>query len=209
MKPMKPAEPMKPSPFASELAALPPEVAAELEDHLMESLAAGVRSGMTEEEARRAALRSLGIPAEVGRACGQAVAAGLAASSGLGWGLKAVAAGWLGLGTFFATRACHASEPTHASLGGITVLTLACVAAALALRRWGGRVAWPLTAWSWGMGAAAGMAFTSTGLQAWLTGGMSLSPILLAVVALFGFASGIFLLVQRVRPRRTAALRAF
>ena len=204
---MKPTERTKRSPFAAELAVLPPEVAAELEDHLMESLAEGVRSGMTEEAARHAAVRSLGIPLEVGRACEQAVAAGLAASSGWGWGLKAVAAGWLGLGTLFATRACQASEPTHASLGGITVLTLACVAAALALRRWGGRVAGPLTAWSWGMGAAAGMALTSKGLQAWLTGGMSLSPALLAVVALFGFTSGIFLLVQRSRPRRAAVLR--
>lgn len=207
MKPMKPAEPMKPNPFASELAALPPEVAAELEDHLMESLAEGVRSGMTEEEARHAALRSLGIPVEVGRACEQAVAAGLAAGTGLGWGLKAVAAGWLGLGTLFATRACQASEPTHASLGGIAVLTLGCVAAALALRRWGGRVAWPLTAWSWGMGAAAGMALTSTGLSAGLAGGIAMSPVLLVIVALFGVASGTLLLVQRVRPRRTAAPR--
>lgn len=58
------------------------------------------------------------------------------------------------------------------------------------------------------MGAAAGMALTSTGLSAGLAGGIAMSPVLLVIVALFGVASGTILLVQRVRPRRTAALRA-
>ena len=57
------------SPFASELAGLPSHLAAELEDHLMESLEAGLRSGMSTEEARQSALRSLGSPLDIARRC--------------------------------------------------------------------------------------------------------------------------------------------
>lgn len=203
--PMKPSEPMKPNPFASELAALPPEVAAELEDHLMESLAAGMRSGMTEEAARHAALRSLGLPLDIGRECEQAVAAGMALRGGWGWGLKLVAAGWLALGALFATRACQASDPTHGSIGSLGILTCACLASGVALRCWGARAAWPLTAWSWGMGAAAVLALVSTGLQRWLQGCMALSPALLAAVALFGVISGMFLAADRLQSLRRAA----
>ncbi|MFM8360382.1 MAG: permease prefix domain 1-containing protein, partial [Verrucomicrobiota bacterium] len=60
MNPVHGTPPGNPGPFANELQALAPAVAAELEDHLMESYAAGLRSGLGAEEARQAALRALG-----------------------------------------------------------------------------------------------------------------------------------------------------
>ncbi|MFM8878472.1 MAG: permease prefix domain 1-containing protein, partial [Verrucomicrobiota bacterium] len=55
--------------FSNELSGIPADIAAELEDHLLECYEAGIRSGMSSEEARQSSLRSLGAPAEIARDC--------------------------------------------------------------------------------------------------------------------------------------------
>lgn len=193
MKPAHDTPPGNPGPFANELRDLPPAVAAELEDHLMESYAAGLRSGLDAAEARQAALRSLGHPDLVGRAC-QAATAGAA---GAGWGFRAAAAGWFLLGAGFATRVCQAADPTPVSLGCLAGLTCASLVMAVGLRHASGWAAWLMVAGSWGLGLGAGLGLSRTTWHGWIQEGMGLSPSMLGTLFLFGLASGGLLAVAR------------
>ncbi len=195
---------MKPHPFAHELSGLPADVAAELEDHLMEAYEAGIRSGLSADAAREAALRSLGQPPEIAAWCGRQTAAraGLPARLAHGHGMAATMGFLVALG--FATRTCAAPDPSHASIGLCAGLTMASLALAMALRRGraGVGVVRIAMAASLSMAAVSASAFVLPGWRGWLHSGMGMSPAFLAVLTLTCMAGGMALAwVERRRLR--------
>jgi hypothetical protein len=185
---------MKPHPFAHELSGLPAAVAAELEDHLMESYDTAIRSGLSEDEAREAALRSLGRPLEIGALCAEQ------SRPPLSTGQRAAVAVWFLLAVGFATRTCEATDPSHVSIGLCAGLTMASMALALALRR--GRVLDVRLAMaaSLAMASASATAIVLPSWRAWIHSGMGMSPAFLAVLAFICLAGGMALM--RVERRR-------
>lgn len=193
---------MKPHPFARELSGLPPEVAAELEDHLMEAYEAGVRSGLSEGEAREAALRSLGRPPEIGALCAEQSRARTASLACLVTGHGVAAAAWFLLALGFATRTCAATDPSHASIGLCAGLALASMALALALRRGRVVVVRMAMAASLAMAAVSTSAIVLPSWRGWVHSGMGMSPAFLAALALTCMAGGMALVrVGGCRPR--------
>lgn len=181
---------MKPHPFTHELSGLPADLAAELEDHLMEAYDAGIRSGLSEGAAREAALRSLGRPLEIGAMCAEQSRARTAFPARLSAGHGVAVAVWFLLAVGFATRTCSATDPSHASIGLCAGLTVTCMGMALALRR-GHIVAVRLAmAVSLAIAAAASSAFLLPGWRVWVHSGMGMSPTVLAVLALSCMAGG-------------------
>jgi len=198
-------KPIERHPFAAELRSLPPEEAAELEDHLMEALAAGLRAGLGEEEARQAALRSLGPPDKIGWACLRERSGEGGVHGGPSWAGWGVVVGWLALGAWSATRVCQATDPSHASLAVVTGLACACVTAALWVRRATGRAPWPLVAWSWTLAVAAAAGLLGKPWQPWVRDGLGLSPTSLAAMMFLGAASGAWLATRRWMASRRFA----
>lgn len=195
---------MKPHPFAHELSGLPADVAAELEDHLMEAYDAGIRSGLSEGAAREAALRSLGRPLEIGAMCAEQSRTRGAFPARLSTGHGVAVAVWFLLAVGFATRTCSATDPSHASIGLCAGLTMASLALAMALRRGraGVGVVRIAMAASLSMAAVSASAFVLPGWRGWLHSGMGMSPAFLAVLTLTCMAGGMALAwVERRRLR--------
>lgn len=193
---------MKPHPFAHELSGLPADVAAELEDHLMEAYEAGIRSGLSADAAREAALLSLGQPLEIGALCAEESRARQASPARLSTGQRAAVAIWFLLAAGFATRTCAATDPSHASIGLCAGLTVASMAMALALRRGSGVLVPLAMAASLSMAAVSASAFVLPGWRGWLHSGMGMSPAFLAVLTLTCMAGGMALAwVERRRLR--------
>jgi hypothetical protein len=180
---------MSQSQFQKELSGLPPEIALELEDHLLESHTAALRSGLSDKDARVAALRSLGSPSDVARQCLEASRLDSSARARLPLPQRVAALGWLGLAIGFASRVCMAKEPTFASVGACVGLSLAALTIALRIRRH--RLSARLgVAVSMGLVAAASLGFVLGAGHPWIQDALALTPPALAFLAVFGALSG-------------------
>lgn len=195
---------MKPSPFAQELAGLPAEVAAELEDHLMEAYDAGVRSGLSPGDARQAALLSLGKPLEIGGLCIEQSRTRTPSPNRLSAGQRAAVASWFFLAVGFAMGTCAAPDPSRASIGLCVGLSLGSMAMALSLRRGRAVVLRLGLVASLAMSLASASAFVLPSWRGWVYSGMGMSPEFLAVLALIGLAGGIALVRPEGRALRPA-----
>lgn len=180
---------MNASPFSLDLAGLPAPLAAELEDHLMESLEAGLRSGISPEEARQSALRSMGAPLDVARRCLRESDPRESHRIPLTPPQRVALVGWLLLGVGFASRVCAASDPSHGSIAACVVLSVGSLAMALLIRR-----AWiPIRlaiGLSLGLTGMAVVAFLQSAWHPWIHNSLALTPAALGILALFGAVSG-------------------
>ena len=191
---------MNPNPFASDLTGLPAHLAAEFEDHLMESLEAGLRSGMSAEEARQSALRSLGSPLEVARRCLRESDPREPHRVPMTPQQRVAVAGWLLLATGFASRVCAAADPSHGSIAACVGLSAGSLAMAFLIRR--ARIRRNLAiGLSLGLTGAALLGLLQAGWHPWIQDSLALTPAALTVLALFGALSGGALTAT---PRRTA-----
>lgn len=191
---------MNSNPFASDLAGLPPDLAAEFEDHLMESLEAGLRSGQSAEEARQSALRSLGSPLEVARRCLRESDPREPHRVPMTPQHRVAVAGWLFLAVGFASRVCEANNPSHESIVACLGLSAGSLAMAFLIRR--ARIPQHLAiGLSLGLTGAAVAGLLQAAWQPWIQDSLALTPAALAVLALFGALSGGALTAA---PRRTA-----
>lgn len=181
--------PMNRTPFSSELAGLPEEISAELEDHLMESLGAEVRSGIPLDDARESALRSLGNPRDISRQCLSELDPQRRRGNPLGLQQRFAIAGWHVLGMGFASRVCAASDPSHVAIAICVGLSIGSFTVALLLRRARLPMQW--------FGGAVSILFAAVSIvvllqpqwQTWIQGSLALSPAILGVFALFGGVS--------------------
>ena len=189
---------MKVSPFSQDLAGLPAPLAAELEDHLMESLEAGLRAGMPFEEARLSALRSTGSPLEVARQCLGESGPRNSRRNPMTPSQQVALVGWLLLGVGFASRVCVASDPSHGSIAACVGLSVGSLAVALMIRR-----AWiPIRlaiGLSLGLTGMAAVALLQSAWHPWIHDSLALTPAALGILALFGALSGGALTATRHR----------
>ncbi|MFM7555048.1 MAG: permease prefix domain 1-containing protein [Verrucomicrobiota bacterium] len=191
---------MNSNPFASDLAGLPSDLAAELEDHLMESMEAGLRSGQSAEEARQSALRSLGSPLEIAQRCQRESDPRESHRVPMTPQQRVAVVGWLLLATGFASRVCAASDPSHGSIAACVGLSAGSLAMALLIRR--ARIPQRLAiGLSLGLTGAAVAGLLQAAWQPWIQDSLALTPAALAVLALFGALSGGALTAA---PQRTA-----
>jgi hypothetical protein len=121
--------------FEGELAGLPPEVAAELEDHLLSRLEGHLAAGCNEEEARRRTLEDFGDLRDV---AGQMTVMTLDPV----WGRRRVprtvrwlVGVWAGFGLACLGRLCTHVEPTYVTISSCLVVGLTSCAMALGLLR--------------------------------------------------------------------------
>jgi hypothetical protein len=188
--------------LAQTLEGLPPEVAAELADHLHEAAEAARRKGGGSVEAEQMALLGLGDPASVSTACLQAVRSDWWLRRGMPAELKAGIAGWMALGLLFISRICVAQEPNAGSIALCVAVGLASVGLGMALLR-----------------ARRGLRYLAVGISAVLTAvtlgilfrpefapglasAYSLQPALILLITIFGaFSVGI---LNTARSRRWA-----
>jgi len=189
---------MKVSPFSQDLAGLPAPLAAELEDHLMESLEAGLRAGIPFEEARQSALRSTGSLLEVARQCPRESDPRNLRFIPMTPTQRVALVGWLLLGVGFATRVCVASDPSHGSIAACVGLSVGSLAMALLIRR-----AWiPIRlamGLSLGLTGMAAVALLQSAWHPWIHDSLALTPAALGILALFGALSGGALTATRRR----------
>jgi len=189
---------MKVSPFSQDLAGLPAPLAAELEDHLMESLEAGLRAGKPFEEARQSALRSTGSLLEVARQCPRESDPRNLRFIPMTPTQRVALVGWLLLGVGFATRVCVASDPSHGSIAACVGLSVGSLAMALLIRR-----AWiPIRlamGLSLGLTGMAAVALLQSAWHPWIHDSLALTPAALGILALFGALSGGALTATRRR----------
>ena len=118
-------------------------ILAEAEDHLRESVAAGIAAGLTGTEAAEAAVSSFGTVRAVARAHqtprGQAAAALARPGMALWWlagtALTSVFTVGLVMVVVIAAKGQHSGspDPPHPSLGGLAYLVVACGALGLLL----------------------------------------------------------------------------
>jgi hypothetical protein len=179
---------MKTTSFAPELAGLSHELAAELEDHLMACFEAGLQSGLSIDQARAAALRSLGVPTEIARRCDMESRRRWARRAPLTLPQRLAILGWLLLGVGFASRVCLASDPSAGSIAACLGLSAGSLTLALLLRR-GWVSPWFGTSASLGLALLAGFWFLKTSWHPWIQDSFALSPVALAGLVLFGLLS--------------------
>ena len=186
--------------FSSDLAGLPTQLAAELEDHLMESLEAGLRSGMSAEEARQSALRSLGSPLEIARRCLRESDPREPHRVPMTPQQRVAVVGWLLLAMGFASRVCEANEPSHGSIAACLGFSAGSLAMALLIRR--ARIARHVAiGLSISLTAAAIAGLVQAEWHPWIQAGFALTSASLGFLAAFGALSGGALSTS---PRRTA-----
>jgi hypothetical protein len=175
--------------FSTELSGVPVAIAAELEDHLIECYEAGLRSGMSSEEARQSALRSLGSPAEIAQRCLKASDPRDPIRNPLSFQHRVAIGGWLLMAIGFASRVCEASDPTHTSIVACVVMSLGALVMGVLLRRQ--RLPLPVAiALSLGLTGIAGLAWLQVGWHPWIRDTLALTPGALALLAAFGALSG-------------------
>ena len=166
----------------------------------MESLEAGLRSGMSAEEARRSALRSLGSPLEVARRCLRESDPREPHRVPMTPQQRVAVTGWLLLATGFASRVCAAADPSHGSIAACVGLSAGSLAMAFLIRR--ARIPRNLAiGLSLGLTGAALLGLLQPGWHPWIQDSLALTPAALTVLALFGALSGGALTAT---PRRTA-----
>ena len=191
---------MNSNPFSSDLAGLPTQVAAELEDHLMESLEAGLRSGLSAEEARQSALRSLGSPLEIARRCLRESDPREPHRVPMTPQQRVAVVGWLLLAIGFASRICEAKDPSHGSIAACLGFSAGSLTMAFLIRR--ARIPRGLAiGLSLGLSGAAVVALLQAAWHPWIQSSLALTPAALTILALFGALSGGALIAA---PRRTA-----
>jgi hypothetical protein len=191
---------MNTQPFGPELAGLPAELAAELEDHLMESMEAKIRSGMSFEDAREASLRSLGSPVEIAKRCLRESDPREPHRVPMPLQQRVAVVGWLLLAMGFASRVCVANDPSHASIAACLGLSAGSLAMALLIRR--ARIARHVAiGLSISLTAAAIAGLVQAEWHPWIQAGFALTPASLGFLAAFGALSGGALSTS---PRRTA-----
>jgi hypothetical protein len=182
------------------LAGLPTQVAAELEDHLMESLEAGLRSGLSAEEARQSALRSLGSPLEIARRCLRESDPREPHRVPMTPQQRVAVVGWLLLAIGFASRICEAKDPSHESIAACLGFSAGSLTMAFLIRR--ARIPRGLAiGLSLGLTGAAVVGLLQAAWHPWIQSSLALTPAALTVLALFGALSGGALTAA---PRRTA-----
>jgi hypothetical protein len=193
---------ISPNALRQALTGLPPQVAAELEDHLNEAAEAARRSGASSAEAEKIALLRLGDPGTVGKACLQAVRSDWWLRRGMPHELKAVIGGWMALGILFISRICAAQDPDTASIALCIALGLGSVGLGMALLR-ARRGLWRLA-----LGASAALTAVTLGLLLQpdfapdLVAVYALQPALISVITIFGaFSIGT---LNMARSRRWA-----
>jgi hypothetical protein len=121
--------------FEGELAGLPPEVAAELEDHLLSRMEGHLATGCDETEARRRTLEEFG---DLGDVAGQMTRMTLDPV----WGRRRVPGAvrwvvgvWAGFGLACLGRLCTHGEPTYVTISSCLAVGLTSCAVALGLLR--------------------------------------------------------------------------
>ena len=121
--------------FGKELKGLPPEVVAELEDHLASTYEAHVAAGRGEEDARRRTLAEFGDLRLVARQM-----TGMAVNPI--WGRRRVpkavrwgVAGWLGFGLACLGRLCTHGDPTYVTVGTCLLVGMTGCGLAMGLLR--------------------------------------------------------------------------
>ena len=175
--------------FSKELSGIPADIAAELEDHLLECYEAGLRSGMSAEEAHQSSLRSLGSPAEIAQDCLKASDPRDPRRAPLSIQHRVAIGGWLLMGIGFASRVCEASDPTHASIAACIAMSLGSLVMGFLLRR--SRIPMRLAiAFSLGLTGIAAIACIQVGWHPWIRETLALTPGALALLAVFGALSG-------------------
>lgn len=180
---------MNSSPFSSQLSGLPAHLAAELEDHLMESLEAGLRSGMSTDEARRAALQSLGEPMEVARQCLKESDPRKPHRVPMTPPQRVAVVGWLLLGVGFASRVCAAQDPSNGSIAACVGLSAGSLTMAVLIRR--GILPLRLAiGLSLALTATAAAGLIQAAWHPWIHDSLAMTPGALGFLALFGALSG-------------------
>jgi len=174
--------------FSKELSGIQAPIAAELEDHLMECYEAGLRAGMSSEEARQSSLRSLGSPDEIALDCLKAADPRDRSRRPLSLQHRVAIGGWLLMGIGFASRVCEASDPSHASIAACILVSFGSLVMGFLLRRHRipMRVAIGL---SLGLTTIACLACLQVAWHPWIRETLALSPGALALLAAFGALS--------------------
>jgi hypothetical protein len=193
---------MNPTRFTDELAGLPADIAAELEDHLVESYLAAVQGGSSPEEARRQALSKLGVPSEIARRCRE-VSQSSVLLPGVSRRHQVVVMGWLLLAPLLASRICVAFEPTPGSIATSIGISGIALALAMAVRR--KRIAvGPATAVSVALSAGAFLSLVQVAWHPWIENRFAIRPELLGLLAVFGAFSAAVLRTTSSRTFRWA-----
>jgi hypothetical protein len=191
---------MNRSSFSADPAGLPAHLAAELEEHRMVFLEAGLRSGMCSEESRRTTLRSLGAPFEVAHRCLRESDPSDPKRVPTTPQQQVAILGWMILGIGFASRVCAAPDPSHGSIAGCVGLSVGSLALALLIRR--DRIPLRLAAGlSLGLTAAATVGLLQAAWHPRIQDSLALTPAAMGSLALFGALSSGTLTPP---PRRTA-----
>ena len=194
---------MSTPPFSRELSGIPAALAAELEDHLIECYEAGLRSGMSSDEARQSSLRSLGSPSEIAQRCLKESDPRDPRRNRLSLQHRVAIGGWLLMAIGFASRVCEASDPTHASIAACIAMSLGALVMGALIRRQ--RLSMPVAiALSLGLTGIASLAWLQVGWHPWIRETLALTPGALALLAAFGALSG-GALTAAPRPAARAA----
>jgi len=181
---------MKPPDFSAHFSGLPPEVSSELEDHLTELVEAGIRDGLTEEDARIRALQAFGPLQDIGQQCVHASNPNPPTRMSTHLQQHAVVFGWLLLAIGFATRVCAAPNPSFGSIATCISLSLISLTLSLLLRRA------TRPTWRWGVFGSSVLFLTSASAlltaqwHPWIHDHFALSPQILTSLGLFAGWSG-------------------
>lgn len=187
------------NPITPALAGLPPEIAAELEDHLLESAAHSQSRGAPAADAQRLALHQLGDPASIAHACHRAVRCPWWCRRGLPIEWRALVAGWMALGIFFTSRVCVAPEPSTLSIAVCILAGIASVALGAILLRGRARLRRLAVAASIALTALGGILLALAEIRPVLSTSFALGPSLSFALATFGLLSTGVLQSRRLR----------
>lgn len=127
------------SEFSQELRGFRRDVAAELEDHLLEAMDRALARGATPAQARVEALQSFGDFKDLRRALSQTMRSLIGFQKGTPWMVKAAIGAWMGLGVLLVSRICAAPEPSLGSIAICITAGLLCTALGILLLRGGPR----------------------------------------------------------------------
>jgi hypothetical protein len=185
--------------FHQALAGLPPAIAAELEDHLLESAADSQSRGTPVDNAQSLALRQLGDPADIANACTRAVRCPWWCRRGLPIEWRVLVAGWMALGIFFTSRVCVAPEPSSLSIAICVLAGIASVVLGAILLRGRARLRRLAVAASVAITVLGGGLLALSDLRPVITASYALGPSLSFALAAFGLLSAGVLQSRRLR----------
>lgn len=149
--------------FDRELEGLPPEVAAELEDHLLSRMERHVTAGCDEAEARRRTLEEFGDLRGVAHQMTRMTVDPVWGRRRVPKAVRWVVGVWVGFGLTCLGRVCTHGDPTYVTIGSCLLVGLtSCVMATglLRLREWSRR--W-MVGYLAGVGAVLGLSAYAVG----------------------------------------------